>query len=56
MKVELEEDENGDLILPIPDDIMESLGWEVGDTLSFCVNDDGTFYLRRVDKRVSFDG
>ena len=32
--VELEEDpETGDLIMPLPVELMESLGWNIGDTL-----------------------
>ena len=31
----LEEDENGDLILPIPVDILNQMGWDVGDELIF---------------------
>ncbi len=31
----LEEDGNGDLILPIPDDLWEKLSWKVGDEIDF---------------------
>jgi antitoxin component of MazEF toxin-antitoxin module len=33
--VKLIEDENGDLILPIPEELSDSLGWEIGDTINF---------------------
>jgi len=39
--VELREDENGDLILPIPDEIIEQLGWEIDDLLEFQLDGDG---------------
>ena len=32
--VELEEDANGDLIMTIPEEVIETLGWETGDTPS----------------------
>jgi len=31
--VNIEEDEEGNLILPIPDKMLEQLGWKEGDTL-----------------------
>ncbi len=34
--ITLEEDpETGDLIMPLPDDLMEAQGWAVGDTLTW---------------------
>jgi antitoxin component of MazEF toxin-antitoxin module len=39
--VTLEEDPaTGDLILPIPDDLMDQMGWQIGDTLSWDVTND----------------
>lgn len=36
MIVTLEEDpETGDLVLPIPDELMKEMGWEIGDELIF---------------------
>jgi len=34
-----EYDDNGDMILPIPDELLDALGWKNGDTLSFDVTD-----------------
>lgn len=31
--VQCESDEYGNLILPIPDDLIETLGWQTGDNL-----------------------
>ena len=42
MLVTLEEDENGDLILPIPDDIMKAMGVKIGGKIHFATLDDGT--------------
>lgn len=41
------EDENGELILPFPEGFMESLGWEIGDTLTWKDNKDGSFTLEK---------
>ena len=49
--VHLQEDsETGDLILPIPDEMWEELGWEIGDTLDWKAKKDGTFTLTRIEK------
>lgn len=48
--VTLEEDEFGDLILPIPDEVMEDLGWEIGDELEYSVDDSElSFTLKKVE-------
>jgi hypothetical protein len=36
--VRIEEDENGDLILPLPDEMLKELGWGVGTTLYWHVD------------------
>ena len=44
--VTLEEDsETGDLILPLPEKLMEETGWKTGDTLDWKDNGDGTFSM-----------
>jgi len=46
----LEEDsQTGDLILPLPDDLMESAGWKEGDTLEWIDNKNGSWTLRKLD-------
>lgn len=38
--IELEEDpETGDLIMPLPDELIESQGWAIGDTLEWDINE-----------------
>lgn len=45
--VRLEEDpETGDLILPFPDDMLDELGWQEGDTLEW-LEEDNQFVLRK---------
>ena len=48
--VTIEEDEFGDLVLPIPDEVCEELGWEVGDDLEYEILDDETFSLKKVNE------
>ena len=33
--LEIQEDDNGDLFIQFPDDVIEELGWEVGDSLEW---------------------
>ena len=44
------EDENGDLILPIPLEVMNALGWKENDTLEMGLDDEGRIYLRKHHK------
>jgi len=45
------EEENDDLMLPIPDEIMNQLGWDDGDLLEWIIEDD---YIKLI--RVTEDG
>lgn len=45
--VELIED-GEDLILPLDNEIFDELGWQVGDTLNWSDNGDGSWTLRKV--------
>jgi len=38
-----------DLILPFPDELIESQGWREGDTLKWIDNNDGSWTLRKID-------
>ena len=42
-----EDPESGDLIIPIPPKMLESLGWKEGDDISFDMSEDGTMYLTK---------
>jgi hypothetical protein len=43
----VEDEDTGDLILPIGDELMTEVGWEVGDTLEWINNNDGSFTLSK---------
>lgn len=49
-RVILEEDENGDVILPLGDEFMKEHGWEIGDTLKWKVKD-GSAIITNVSKK-----
>jgi len=52
MIVKLEEDPlTGELILPLPDEIMEELDIDIGDELEWIDNEDGTITIRKFDFR-----
>jgi hypothetical protein len=39
--VELQEDDNGDLILPVPEEVIETLGWQDSTLLTWDIKGDG---------------
>lgn len=43
-----EDPETGDLILPIPPEVLKNLGWKEGDNLNFDISKDGTIYIKKV--------
>lgn len=49
--VTVEEDpETGELILPLPQELLDSKGWMEGDELEWIDNQDGTWTLEKVEK------
>lgn len=47
--ITVEEDpETGDLILPLPEDMLKLQGWVEGDVLEWKDNDDGSWTLEKV--------
>jgi bifunctional DNA-binding transcriptional regulator/antitoxin component of YhaV-PrlF toxin-antitoxin module len=50
IKVEEADDGSGDLILPFPDNLLESTGWKEGDILEWIDNKNGTWILRKKDE------
>ena len=45
-----EDPETGDLILPIPQPVLDSLGLKEGDEIEFEVDDKGTMYIKKAHK------
>ena len=50
MIVKLEQDENGDVILPLSDELCESVGWQIGDTIVWNDNGDGSWTMSKKPK------
>jgi hypothetical protein len=53
LTLEEADDGSGDLILPLTDEIMESAGWKVGDTLEWIDNKNGSWILKKVENGTS---
>ena len=45
--VTFEEDKDGNLVLPISDEMMEELGWKIGDTINWTDNKDGSWTMSK---------
>jgi bifunctional DNA-binding transcriptional regulator/antitoxin component of YhaV-PrlF toxin-antitoxin module len=45
-----QEDENGDLIIPIPPMLLKQLGWKEGDDIEFNKDDQGRYILSKSSK------
>ena len=45
--IEVVEDDNGDLVLPFTDDILNVVGWNKGDIIDWKDNKDGSFSLTK---------
>ena len=52
--VELLEDSNGDLVMQIPEEVMETLGWEPGQLLTWDLKGDG-IVLQRLNGEGGFE-
>ena len=42
-----QETEDGDLIIPIPIPVLQSLGWKEGDDVEINIDDEGRLYLKK---------
>lgn len=45
-----QEDENGDMIIPIPLPVLKDLGWKEGDDVEVGINEKGDLYLKKAYK------
>ena len=45
--VDVEQDVNGDLILPFPPDMLAETGWQEGDVLEWIDRGDGSWELKK---------
>lgn len=52
--LEVEEDDNGELFLTFPDELMEELGWQEGDILNWDLKGDGVV-LTKVNDPAGYE-
>jgi bifunctional DNA-binding transcriptional regulator/antitoxin component of YhaV-PrlF toxin-antitoxin module len=45
-----QQDDNGDVLIPIPPMLLDSLKWKPGDEISFDLDDKGRYILKKVYK------
>ena len=51
--IKLETDpSNGDLILPLSNDLMEKVGWKIGDTIRWTEHKGGSWHLTKVNEQL----
>ena len=49
----IKERDNGELYLEFPDELMEEMGWNEGDTLEWKDNGDGSWTIQKVNDNAS---
>ena len=42
-----EDPESGDLLVPLPPELLQQLGWVEGDTVDFSIDDKGRYVLQK---------
>jgi hypothetical protein len=42
-----EDPETGDVIIPIPEPVLKSMGWKEGDEIDIDIDQDGKLYLKK---------
>ena len=45
-----EDSATGDLLLPIPQKLLDELGWREGDEIEFAIDEKGKYILKRANK------
>jgi bifunctional DNA-binding transcriptional regulator/antitoxin component of YhaV-PrlF toxin-antitoxin module len=43
-----EDPETGDIVLPLPEELLKKVGWKEGDTLEWIDNHDGSWSIEKV--------
>ena len=43
-----EDPETGDVVIPLPEDFLKTVGWQEGDTIEWIDNHDGTWSIEKV--------
>jgi len=48
--VDVKEDENKEMFIELNDEILEEIGWKIGDTLTWTETEDGKFILQKEEE------
>ena len=48
-------DGSGDLIMPLPQTLLDSAGWDEGDLLEWIDNSDGTWSLKKLNRQMEIN-
>lgn len=43
------DDGSGDLVLPLPQDLLDGAGWKEGDTIEWIDNKNGTWSMKKIE-------
>ena len=54
-KLEVTADSNGELILEFPDELMDNVGWQGGDTLLWQQQENGDWLVSKKETTISED-
>jgi len=49
ISLEEADDGSGDLVMPLPQDLLDGAGWKEGDTLQWIDNNNGTWSLKKLE-------
>ena len=44
-----QQDDNGDLLIPLPPPLLKALNWKPGDEIQFDIDDKGNYVLSKAD-------
>lgn len=47
-EVIVQEDDDGNLLLPIPQELLDKMGWKEGDTLDFNIDEKGQWIIQKI--------
>ncbi len=48
-------DGSGELIMPLPQTLLDGVGWEEGDLLEWIDNNDGTWSLKKLNRQMEIN-
>lgn len=55
MKLEVQQDDDGELFIEFPDDLMDQMGWSAGDVLTWTQQDNGNWLITKKETTTPED-